>query len=213
MMEEPTRFDTLADLLIDLPPGRRRMVAIAGAPGSGKSHVAEALVARINAAQPGRAAVLPMDGYHYDDAVLKALGRHARKGAPDTFDVGGLAAMLARLKANTEDEVAVPVFDRAIEIARAGARLIPRRVEVIVAEGNYLLLATPPWDRLADLFDLTVRLDVPEPVLRDRLTARWVHYGLSADGIRAKLDENDLPNGRRVRAESRPADLVLSNGS
>ncbi len=213
MMEEPTRFDTLADLLIDLPPGRRRMVAIAGAPGSGKSHVAEALVARINAAQPGRAAVLPMDGYHYDDAVLKALGRHARKGAPDTFDVGGLAAMLARLKANTEDEVAVPVFDRAIEIARAGARLIPRRVEVIVAEGNYLLLATPPWDRLADLFDLTVRLDVPEPVLRDRLTARWVHYGLGADGIRAKLDENDLPNGRRVRAESRPADLVLSNGS
>jgi pantothenate kinase len=212
MMEEPTRFDALADLLIDLPPGRRRMVAIAGAPGSGKSHVAEALVARINAAQPGRAAVLPMDGYHYDDAVLTALGRHARKGAPDTFDVGGLAAMLARLKANTEDEVAVPVFDRAIEIARAGARLIPRSVEVIVAEGNYLLLASPPWDRLADLFDLTVRLDVPEPVLRARLTARWVHYGLTAEGIRAKLDENDLPNGRRVRTESRPADLVLSNG-
>lgn len=211
MMEEPTSFDALAELLIDLPPGRRRMVAIAGAPGSGKSHVAEALVARINAAQPGRAAVLPMDGYHFDDAVLKALGRHARKGAPDTFDVGGLAAMVARLKANTEDAVAVPVFDRAIEIARAGGRLIPRSVEVIVAEGNYLLLSGAPWDQLDGLFDLTVRLEVPEEVLRERLTARWVHYGLTPEGIRAKLEDNDLPNGRRVRAESRRADLVLAN--
>jgi pantothenate kinase len=210
-MEQAIRFDDLAARLLALPVGQRRLIALAGAPGSGKSHVAEALVARVNAAAPGRAAVLPMDGYHYDDAVLTALGRHARKGAPDTFDVGGLAAMLVRLRANAEDSIAVPVFDRAIEIARAGGRLIPRSVEIIVAEGNYLLLATPPWDRLAGLFDLTVRLDVPEAVLRQRLTARWQGYGLTPAEIAVKLDENDLPNGRLVRAQSRLADLVLAN--
>jgi pantothenate kinase len=210
-MEQAIRFDDLAARLLALPVGQRRLIALAGAPGSGKSHVAEALVARVNAAAPGRAAVLPMDGYHYDDAVLTALGRHARKGAPDTFDVGGLAAMLVRLRANAEDSIAVPVFDRAIEIARAGGRLIPRSVEIIVAEGNYLLLATPPWDRLAGLFDLTVRLDVPEAVLRHRLTARWQGYGLTPAEIAVKLDENDLPNGRLVRAQSRLADLVLAN--
>ncbi|WP_127902760.1 nucleoside/nucleotide kinase family protein [Solirhodobacter olei] len=210
-MEERTDIETLSRLLSDLPPGRRRIVAIAGAPGSGKSHVAEALVEAVNARVPGRAAVLPMDGYHFDDAVLEARGSRARKGAPDTFDVGGFAAMLVRLRGNAEEEVAVPVFDRAIEIARAGARLIPRSVELIVAEGNYLLLDMPPWDRLDGLFDLTVRLDVPEAMLRQRLEARWQGYGLPPGVVRTKMEENDLPNGRLVRARSRPADLVLAN--
>ena len=210
-MEEPIAFEALAALLADLPPGRRRLAAIVGAPGSGKSHVAEALAEAVNARVPGRAAVLAMDGYHYDDAVLQALGRQARKGAPDTFDLGGLAAMLERLRANAEPSIAVPVFDRALEIARAGASLIPRSVELIVVEGNYLLLQAVPWDRLAGLFDLTVRLDVPEPVLRERLAARWQGYGLAPAQIAAKLEDNDLPNGRRVAAESRPADLVLPN--
>lgn len=210
-MEERIAFAALVQLLADLPPGRRRLVGLVGAPGAGKSHVAEALVEAVNARVPGRAAVLPMDGYHYDDAVLQTLGRHARKGAPDTFDVAGLAAMLDRLRTNSEAEVAVPVFDRAIEIARAGGRLIPRSVELIVVEGNYLLLRSPPWDRLDGSFDLTVRLEVDEAALRLRLTERWVGYGLGPEQIRAKLEENDLPNGRRVRAESRPADLVLEN--
>lgn len=209
-MEHPVGFDDLVARLLALPAGRR-LIAIAGAPGSGKSHVAEALVDRVNATAPGRAAVLPMDGYHYDDAVLAALGRHARKGAPDTFDVGGLAAVLVRLRANAEETVAVPVFDRSIEIARAGGRLIPQSVDLIVVEGNYLLLATPPWDRLAGLFDLTVRLDVAEAVLRQRLTARWQGHGLTPDQIAVKLEANDLPNGRLVRTQSKLADLVLAN--
>lgn len=210
-MDEVTTLANLAGLLIDLPPGRRRIVALVGAPGSGKSHVAEDLAARINAAQPGRAAVLPMDGYHYDDTLLAALGRLPRKGAPDTFDVGGLAAMLDRLAAGDEEAVAVPVFDRAIEIARAGARLIPKTAEVIVVEGNYLLLDEAPWDRLAPRFDLTVRLEVPEEVLRARLTARWEGLGLSPEAVQVKLEQVDLPNGRRVLENSRPAHFRLTN--
>jgi pantothenate kinase len=107
--------------------------------------------------------------------------------------------------------VAVPVFDRSIEIARAGARLIPASVPVIVVEGNWLLLDRAPWDRLRPMFDVTVRVDVPEPVLRSRLRARWEGLGLSEAEIIAKLEENDLPNGRLVRDASILPDFLLMN--
>lgn len=201
--------EALADHLFRLNPEARVICAVAGAPGSGKSTLAEGLVARLNAREPGCAALLPMDGFHYDDLYLVPAGLRPRKGAPETFDVGGLRHMLLRLRARDEAAVAVPVFDRDLEIARAGARLIPREVRIIVAEGNYLLLAEPPWDGLRPLFDVTAMIDVPEDILRARLTARWQGYGLSAADIAAKVEGNDLPNGARVRAESAPADFVI----
>lgn len=188
----------------------RVMVALAGAPGSGKSTLAEWLCANLNEAAPESAAVLPMDGYHFDDRVLEARGNRARKGAPDTFDVAGLHHMLERLKRNTEPEIAVPVFDRDLEIARAGARLIPQAVRLMIVEGNYLLLDREPWSSLRPMFDMTVMIDVPEETLRRRLHQRWVGYGLSPEQIAAKLEDNDLPNGRLVRDASIAADLIVS---
>ncbi len=203
----------LAALLKEKANGGGRVIAaLAGAPGSGKSTVAERLCETLNARQAGLAAVLPMDGYHYDDLHLVPAGLRPRKGAPETFDVGGLYHTLKRLRARDEEFVAVPVFDRDIEIARAGARMIPSDVPVIIAEGNYLLLGQDPWSRLRPLFDVAVLVDVPEPVLRDRLTARWRHYNLTPDDIAWKLDGNDLPNGRFVMATSRGEDFRLPNG-
>jgi pantothenate kinase len=199
----------LADLLIARSNDTRLVAAVAGAPGSGKSTLAEKLVAEIETGRPGMAAILPMDGYHYDDVLLDRMGRRARKGAPDTFDVGGYRHMLQRLRADNEAAVAVPVFDRDIEIARAGSRLIPHEARIIVTEGNYLLLRDPPWSELQPLFDVTVFIDVPENVLRERLAARWQGYGMNAEAIRAKLEENDLPNGRRVIAESIEPDFRI----
>jgi len=209
-MPRNATFDELVRLTADLDPSRRVVVGVVGAPASGKSTLAERLVVRLNEAADGRAALLPMDGYHYDDRVLNARGLRARKGAPETFDVFGLLHMLDRLKRNQEDEIAVPVFDRELEIARAGARLIPRAVSILVVEGNYLLLNEAPWSRLHAAFDLTAAIDVPEAVLRQRLVDRWRRYGLSAAEIEAKVEGNDLPNGRYVTANSRPADFVVS---
>lgn len=190
-------------------PGRV-VVALVGAPGSGKSTLAESVAARLNEIVPDNAAVLAMDGYHFDDRVLEARGLRARKGAPDTFDVAGLRHMLARLKLNAESEIAVPVFDRDLEIARAGARLIPQAVRHMIVEGNYLLLASQPWSALRDLFDVTVMIEAPEETLRARLQERWQGYGLSPDEIVSKLEGNDLPNGRFVRDFSIAADFTVS---
>ncbi len=185
-------------------PGRT-MVALAGPPGAGKSHVTDALLADL----PG-AALLPMDGYHLDDRLLSARGDLPRKGAPWTFDLNGFAVMLDRLAADDGRDVLVPVFDRDLEISRAAAREIPASARLILIEGNYLLLDRPGWRDLGRHFALTVMLDVPQAVLRARLTARW--RDLPPDQARAKLEANDLPNMELVLTASRAPDLILPNG-
>ncbi len=212
-MADPVELTQIADLLeARTASGDRVIVAIAGAPGSGKSTLADKLVGKLNGRRAGLAAVLPMDGFHYDDLHLVPAGLRPRKGAPHTFDVGGLFHTLKRLRARDEAEVFVPVFDRKIEIARAGARVIPASVGVIVVEGNWLLLDQAPWDRLRPLFDASVLVEVPEHALRARLRGRWERLGLSEAEIVAKLEENDLPNGRLVRDGSAAPDWRLKNG-
>lgn len=189
-------------------PGRH-FVAIVGAPGSGKSTASDAIAAAIGARHPGAVAILPMDGFHYDDAILNARGRRPWKGAPDTFDVGGLIATLDRLRGD-EGDVAVPVFDRDLELSRGSARIIGPQARLILVEGNYLLLDRAPWDGLRDAFDLTVMLDVPEAELARRLKARWQGQGLDDPEITRKVEANDLPNGRDMRDHSRTADMILT---
>jgi len=123
------------------------------------------LVAQLNQCHPKRAAIVPMDGFHFDDAVLAARGDLPRKGAPHTFDVDGLAHLLGRLQANHASEVAIPLFDRHLEVARAGAALIAQDVELLLVEGNYLLLDQAPWDQLAAFFDLSERISFPSNLI------------------------------------------------
>lgn len=182
----------------------RILVAIAGAPGSGKSTLAKRLAAAI----PG-AVVVPMDGFHYDNAVIEPLGLRPRKGSAPTFDAAGWVALMARLRAET-GPVAVPVFDPKLDLARASARIVPPEARVILCEGNWLLLDEAPWTDVT--YDLTVMVEADEPVLRQRLRARWEGHGLSEDEIVWKLDGNDLPNGRVVAEQSRATDLVIRSG-
>ena len=207
----PAALAQLAGDLLARPRQRRTVVAVAGAPGSGKSTLAETLKACLDATAPGLSQVLAMDGFHYDDLLLDQRGHRARKGAPYTFDVDGLATVLDRLRRDDGREVAVPVFDRALEIARAGARLIGPEARIVIVEGNYLLLDDPAWAVLRQRFDLTVMLDVPLPVLEARLVARWAGFGYDAGQIRAKLEDNDLPNARLVATRSVAADVVIAN--
>ncbi len=202
---------TICECIREMARGRARViVAIAGAPGAGKSTLAEAVVARLNEGGANLAALLPMDGFHFDDLHLVPAGLRPRKGAPETFDVGGYAHALRRLRARDEPFVAVPVFDRTIEIARAGARMIPAECRVVVTEGNYLLLDRPPWTDLAPLYDLTLFLDVPEDELERRLIARWREHGFDEDAARDKALGNDIPNARLVASSSRAADITLT---
>jgi pantothenate kinase len=189
----------------------RLMVAIAGPPGAGKSSFAQALVEALNADGSESAAVVAMDGFHYDDGLLEARGLRSRKGSPATFDVGGFRHLLLRLRARDEAEVAVPVFDRRLEIARAGARIVAARSRVLIIEGNYLLLNQEPWRQLAPLFDLTVMLRLSRSGLENRLIQRWLCHGFSEAEARAKVLGNDLPNIDVVLEDSRNADFDIAS--
>lgn len=200
--------DALLTRLEGLSP-RRALIAIAGPPGSGKSTFAEALCGALNARRAGQAAVVPMDGYHLDNAILDARGWRARKGAPHTFDVDGLARDLDRLR-DANRAVLVPVFDRKLDLARACAREIAADCPLILVEGNYLLLSKAPWNILRARFDLTVFLQSPEEVLHTRLTERWLALGLTPAQAEEKVATNDLPNARLILSQSVLADITLS---
>ena len=192
-------------------PDRRLVVAIAGPPGSGKSTFVEHLRQSLNAASPGVADILAMDGYHYDDAILAARGDRPRKGAPHTFDVDGFAAMLDRIRKDDGRPIAVPVFDRDLEIARACARIVEPTARIILVEGNYLLLDDPAWAPLRQRFDVTIMLAVPQAILVERLTARWTGYGLEGAAMTTKMEGNDLPNMGLVLEMSVAADFEVEN--
>ncbi|MBX3596653.1 MAG: nucleoside triphosphate hydrolase [Rhizobiaceae bacterium] len=184
---------------------RRIIVGIAGPPASGKSTTAAALVDLL---PQGSAIVVPMDGFHFDDSVLTSRGLQQRKGAPETFDFSGFAHLLRRIRSG-EPDIAIPIFDRGMEISRAGAAIVDAEKRFILVEGNYLLLSEEPWSALADFFDLTVFLNVEREQLERRLIERWRAHGRSdADG-QAWVDMNDMPNVDRVIRNRRAADLTI----
>ncbi|MEB2845157.1 nucleoside/nucleotide kinase family protein [Rhizobiales bacterium RZME27] len=204
----PTTED-IARTIIDRAGDRQRfLVAIAGPPGAGKSTLADELAAALKVLGES-AEVLPMDGFHMDDAILREKGLLARKGAPDTFDVRGFVDIVGAVKA-AEGEVLVPVFDRSREIAIAAARIVDQPTRFVLVEGNYLLLDRKPWSALEGQFDYSVLISPPVPVLEARLMKRWLDLGFTEAAARTKTEDNDLQNGALVRDHSRPADCVLT---
>lgn len=205
-MPEHVDVETLAERIAALPAGRR-LVALAGPPAAGKSTVAERLAAAITALGQ-QAQVVPMDGFHLDNAALDAMGLRHRKGAPETFDVDGLLTLLKSMKAG--GPAPFPTFDRAADATVPGGGTFD--AEIAVVEGNYLLLDEDPWRALHPRWDATVLLPVPEDVLRARLIDRWIAHGMSAGDGLARAEANDLPNARRMIAGSIRPDYVLAPG-
>lgn len=192
------RLQSLAAQIIAGPrKGHRRLVAIAGAPASGKSTLAEQLVTQLTK-MGCSSKVVPMDGFHLDNRILAKRGMQARKGAPETFDARGFAGMIKSLHGS--DEVFIPIFDRSRDIAIACADVVASDCDTVVIEGNYLLLDEPLWRDLRAEWDVAIMLKVPFAVLRDRLVARWLGYGLSPDEAEKRAGGNDLPNAERVIA-------------
>jgi energy-coupling factor transporter ATP-binding protein EcfA2 len=154
------------------------------------------------------AEVLPMDGFHMDNAILIERGLLARKGIPETFDVRGFPRHHSRRQL-ADQEVLVPVFDRSREIAIASARAVSPDHRFIIVEGNYLLFNQGKWAELDGMFDYSIMLAPPIEVLEERLWARWRGYKLTEEAASAKVYGNDLPNGRLILDNRRPADVTL----
>lgn len=187
----------------------RLAVGIAGGPGVGKSTLAAELVTRLNANQPGLAALVPMDGFHMRHAKLETLGLVRDKGAPHTFEGAQFVAFVAALKA-ARVGMGVPGYSRKIEDVVDDAITVGGDVRVLIIEGNYLLLPDAPWTGVKPLLDLAVYMEVPRDMVRARLLKRHGEEGLFTEARnREHVERVDLANFDKV-AQSRPqADLVI----
>ena len=203
-------YDRLRQLILNRGQSKRSLTALAGPPAAGKSYIANALCRDLNKYSPDSAVVLPMDGYHLDDALLEKQGMRDRKGAPHTFDIAGFIHILQRISLGDEIDIAVPVFDRSLELSRAAGRLIPRTARHILVEGNYLLLDQPEWRDLAGFFTTTVMITAPRSLLERRLMQRW--QNLSPTQAREKCESNDLPNADLVMNSSMSTEFNLITG-
>jgi pantothenate kinase len=183
-------------LLPPVPDGVR-LLGLTGAPGVGKTTVAAAL----------GLPVVPMDGFHYADVELVRRGLLDRKGAPETFDAPGYAALLARVRAGEEDVVA-PMFERDLEQPIAGAHWVPP-TGTVVTEGNYLLLDEPRWHAVRAQVDEVWHLHVADDVRRARLVARHVEFGKSPAEAEAWVARVDDANAALVEAAASRADRVV----
>ena len=181
-----------------------RVLGIAGVPGAGKSTLAERLV---DAWGP-TACLLPMDGFHLADDELHRLGRHDRKGAPDTFDVDGYVAALHRVRVRSSD-VVVPRFDRSLEAAIAGSLRIATSAQLVVTEGNYLLLDEPGWRDVRPLLDEAWLITADEDERIAQLVDRHEAHGRDRLAATDWVHTVDQPNARRIEAASTAADLVI----
>ncbi|MEP6648664.1 MAG: nucleoside/nucleotide kinase family protein [Lapillicoccus sp.] len=197
--------------------GGRVAIGVAGAPGAGKTTLAEDLVTSLQDVlgprSPGAAgpwvAHLPMDGYHLADVQLDALGLRERKGAPETFDGHGFLATMARLRSGDPATVYVPGFERVLEQPVAAAIAIPASVRVVVSEGNYLLLEDDPWPRVRALFDEVWYVDLADRERLRRLMARHTQFGKDPDAAQSWALGPDQANAERVLAAKSRADLII----
>jgi pantothenate kinase len=184
---------------------RRRILGITGPPGAGKSTLAAKLVSALD----GRAIVVGMDGFHFANTELARLGRAERKGAPDTFDAAGYLALLRRLRAAGPDTVYAPEFRREIEEPIGSAVPVPAEVPLVVTEGNYLLLDTPPWHEVRSLLDEAWFLRPSEDERVRRLVARHQAYGRSLAAATERTLGSDQRNAEAVAATAARADRII----
>ena len=199
------QLDELACRARSLVDSGGRILGIAGAPGSGKSTLADDLVARIGAG----ACLLPMDGFHLADDELRRRGLQHRKGAPDTFDVEGYLHTLRRVR-DRQVAVLAPRFDRELEAAIAGSICVDPSVDLVITDGNYLLVRDGRWKAVARLLDECWMLELADHERRRRLIARHEQFGRSPDDARRWVSDVDDVNADVVRLRSAEPNLVVA---
>ncbi|WP_306369294.1 nucleoside/nucleotide kinase family protein [Nocardiopsis sp. CC223A] len=202
------------DALALLPARGRALLGLTGAPGAGKSTLARHLVAEVDARTgPGTAGYLPMDGFHLSNAQLERLGRLDRKGAPDTFDAHGYAALVRRLLTETDHPVYVPDYDRRLHEPVAARHVIEPGTRLIVTEGNYLAWDAEPWGSLRPLFAELWYVEADDALREERLLRRQLAGGRDEAAAREWVRRSDRANGELVKRSRGNSTRVVPTGA
>ena len=196
--------------------GRRILAMLAAPPGAGKSTLLSFLD-RMAREYAGLSPIqtIGMDGFHRRQEYLLSHnvlrdGKEVRlvdiKGAPVTFDLEQLKERVSRVAAG--EKCGWPVYDRLLHNPTDNAVTIDG--DIVLLEGNYLLLDEDGWSGLKDYADYTISVSAEEGFLRDRLIDRRIKTGVDRDAAIRFVDFSDMPNVRTCLAKTGPADLKLA---
>ena len=185
----------------------RVLIGIIGKPGAGKSTLSKFLMAKL---PKEFVTVVPMDGYHLSNKVLKDLKRADRKGAPDTFDVAGFISLVKRIRTEQTQNIYYPIFDRAIEESIAAQGVVTSDTKVVIIEGNYLLHDDGGWEVCNDLLDESWMVDVDDDKRISRLISRHIAYGKDPEAAKAWAKGTDEVNAKLIDRGRNRADFVVA---
>ena len=195
--------------------GRRILVMLAAPPGAGKSTLLSFLHRLAEETDGiGRIQTIGMDGFHRRQEYLLSHdterdGKKIRmveiKGAPETFDLDALSRQVKSLAAG--EVIGWPVYDRLLHNPVEDAVQVDGNI--VILEGNYLLLDMDGWRDLASCADYTISVRADEEMLRERLIDRRMKTGVARDESIRFVDFSDMPNVKLCLNRSLPADLQL----
>lgn len=199
----------------------RALIAIAGPPGSGKSTFAAILAGVLDGiSEKPVSAVVGLDGWHRTRAELnhftspeggEPVNLLNLKGRPETFDA--LAALEWVRRARQGESCSYPRYNRLRHDPEPHSGCIDPSTRFILIEGNFLLVDLDPWRAFHSLFDMTMMLSAPRPVLIEALRSRHARGGYSTDEIERKLRDVDGWNIDWIEQRSIPADIVVTKSS
>lgn len=202
--------ESLAAKVTALADGQRFLLGLTGFPASGKTTLSLALAETINEKlQSDLAVVVPMDGFHRLNAELKAWGLWELKGIPDSFNGEAFVQLLKALREQTATAVGCPAFDRALEEPAENAILVQPRHKLIIVEGNYLLLASNPWQQVKPLLDEVWYIESSLAEIKPRLLERHMIGGRNPEQAKEKMNSTDLPNAKLIKTSKTMADQIV----
>jgi pantothenate kinase len=184
----------------------RTIIGIIGKPGGGKSTLSKYLLKGMD---PTLVSVVPMDGFHLSNKVLKELGRSDRKGAQDTFDVKGFTALIQRIKMDSAEPIYYPIFDRSIEESIAAQGVVYPSTRVVIVEGNYLMHDKDGWQEIAPLLDQSWYAFLEEDIRISRLISRHIAFGKDPDSAKAWAKGSDQVNAELIETGVGRCDFLV----
>ncbi len=206
MSKEISKEEAKAIVIERALDSTRTIIGIVGKPGGGKSTLSKYLLKDMD---PMLVSVVPMDGFHLSNKVLKELGRSDRKGAQDTFDVKGFTALIQRIKMDGAEPIYYPIFDRSIEESIAAQGVVYPSTRVVIVEGNYLMHDEDGWQEIAPLLDQSWYAFLDEDIRISRLISRHIAFGKDPESAKAWAKGSDQVNAELIETGVGRCDFLV----
>ena len=206
MSKEITKEEAKAKVIESASASARTIIGVVGKPGGGKSTLSKYLLKEMD---PTLVSVVPMDGFHLSNKVLKELGKSDRKGAQDTFDVKGFTTLIERIKSDGADPIYYPVFDRSIEESIAAQSVVYPSTRVVIVEGNYLMHDKDGWQEISPLLDKSWYAFLDEDLRISRLISRHIAFGKDPESAKAWAKGSDQVNAELIELGVGRCDFLI----